>query len=50
MHSLIGFFEARELVGFDRFLHVQASLDRGLARPAMQRRLKVTTLTEERKL
>jgi hypothetical protein len=33
MRNLIGFYEARELVGFDRFLHVQAWLDRGLARP-----------------
>jgi glutathione S-transferase len=31
---MIGFYEARELVGFDRFLHVQAWLDRCLARPA----------------
>ena len=23
VHNLIGFYEARELVGFDRFLHVQ---------------------------
>jgi GST-like protein len=38
--SLLGWVrnlnEARELVGFDRFLHVQAWLDRGLARPAVQ--------------
>jgi glutathione S-transferase len=34
--------EARELVGFDRFLHVQAWLNRGLARPAVQRGLQVT--------
>ena len=32
--NLIDFYEARELVGFDRFLHVQAWLNRGLARPA----------------
>ena len=32
VRSLIGFYEARELVGFDRFLHVQAWLNRGLAR------------------
>jgi GSH-dependent disulfide-bond oxidoreductase len=30
VRNLIGFYEARELVGFDRFLHVQAWLDRGL--------------------
>jgi GST-like protein len=37
VRNLIGFYEARELVGFDRFRHVQAWLDRGLARPAVQR-------------
>jgi len=42
VRNLIGFYEARELVGFDRFLHVQAWLDRGLARPAVQRGLEVT--------
>ena len=40
--SLIGF--SRELVGFDRFLHVQAWLNRGLARPAVRRGLEVTTV------
>jgi hypothetical protein len=39
VRNLIGFYEARELVGFDRFLHVQAWLNRGLARPAVQRGL-----------
>ena len=34
VRDLIGFYEARELVGFDRFLHVQAWLDRGAARAA----------------
>ena len=43
VRNLIGFYEARELVGFDRFHHVQAWLDRGLARPAVQRGLAVTT-------
>ena len=42
VRNLIGFYEARELVGFDRFLHVQAWLNRGLARPAVQRGLQVT--------
>ena len=42
VRKLIGFYEARELVGFDRFLHVQARLDRGLARLAVQRGLQVT--------
>src|SRR5262249_47023549 len=42
VRNLIGFCEARELVGFDRFLYVKAWLDRGLARPAVQRGLQVT--------
>jgi GST-like protein len=42
VRNLIGFYEARELVGFDRFLHVQRWLDRGLSRPAVQRGLLVT--------
>ena len=42
VRNLIGFYEARELVGFDRFAHVQRWLERGLARPAVQRGLKVT--------
>lgn len=42
VRNLVGFYEARELVGFDRFAHVQAWLDRGLARPAVQRGLDVT--------
>jgi GST-like protein len=42
VRNLIGFYEARALVGFDRFLHVQAWLNRGLARPAVQRGLQVT--------
>lgn len=42
VRNLIGFYEARELVGFDRFHHVQRWLDHGLARPAVQRGLAVT--------
>jgi GST-like protein len=42
VRNLIGFYEAREIVGFARFLHAQAWLHRGLARPAVQRALKVT--------
>ena len=42
VRNLIGFYEARELVGFDRFLDVKAWLNRGLARPAVQRGLQVT--------
>lgn len=42
VRNLITFYEARELVGFDRFLQVRAWLDRGLARPTVQRGLQVT--------
>src|ERR1044072_5008400 len=44
VRNLIGFYEARELVGFDRFLHVRRWLNRGLARPAVQRGLQVTAV------
>ena len=39
VRNLIGFYEARELVGFDMFGNVAAWLERGLARPAVQRGL-----------
>ncbi|MCW4461172.1 glutathione S-transferase N-terminal domain-containing protein [Sphingomonas sp. BT-65] len=42
VRNLIGFYEARELVGFDAFTNVAAWLERGLARPAVQRGLVVT--------
>ena len=42
VRNLIGFYEAGELVGFDSFPHVQAWLNRGLARPGVQRGLEVT--------
>ena len=42
VRNLLAFCRAHELVGFDRFLHVQAWLNRGLARPAVQRGLQVT--------
>ncbi|WP_210345492.1 hypothetical protein [Bradyrhizobium sp. CCBAU 53421] len=48
MRSLIGFFESREHVGFDGFLHVQTWPDRCLARPALQRGLEVTGLSERK--
>jgi len=41
VRNLIGFYGARELVGFDGFAHVAAWLDRGLARPAVQRGLEI---------
>jgi len=39
--NLITFYEARELVGYDRLAHVPAWLDRGLARPAVARGLQI---------
>jgi GST-like protein len=41
VRNLIGFYGAGEIVEFARFGHVQAWLDRGLARPAVQRGLVV---------
>lgn len=42
VRNLIGFYEARDLVGFDCFLHVRTWLNRGLSRPAVERGLAVT--------
>jgi GSH-dependent disulfide-bond oxidoreductase len=39
VRNLITFYEARELVAFDTFANVAAWLERGLARPAVQRGL-----------
>ena len=39
VHNLIGFYEARKLVDFDSLQNVPAWLERGLARPAVQRGL-----------
>ena len=41
VRNLIGFYEARELVEFDRLKAVPAWLERGLARPAVERGLKI---------
>jgi GST-like protein len=41
VRNLIGFYEARDLVGFDALKQVPAWLERGLARPAVQRGLEV---------
>jgi GSH-dependent disulfide-bond oxidoreductase len=41
VRNLIGFYEARDLVDFDDFKHVAAWLERGLARPAVQRGLNI---------
>jgi GST-like protein len=39
VRNLIGFYEARELVAFDELKNVPGWLERGLARPAVQRGL-----------
>lgn len=41
VRNLIGFYEAAEIVGFDDFPRVAAWLERGLARPAVQRGLTI---------
>lgn len=41
VRNLITFYEARDLVAFDALKHVPAWLDRGLARPAVQRGLEI---------
>jgi GST-like protein len=41
VRNLIGFYEARDLVTFDEFKNVAAWLERGLARPAVQRGLSI---------
>ena len=41
VRNLVGFYGARELVGFDALEHVPAWLERGLARPAVQRGLEI---------
>ena len=41
VRNLIGFYGARELVSFDELEHVPGWLERGLARPAVQRGLNI---------
>jgi GST-like protein len=41
VRNLIGFYGARDLVEFDKLKQVPAWLDRGLARPAVQRGLEI---------
>lgn len=41
VRNLIGFYGARELVEFDTLTHVPGWLERGLARPAVQRGLEI---------
>ena len=45
VRNLVGFYGARELVQFDTFRHVSAWLERGLARPAVQRGLEIPKRT-----
>jgi GST-like protein len=45
VRNLIGFYEARELVEFDRYSNVDGWLQRGLARPAVQRGLEIPKRT-----
>ncbi|HEX8779043.1 MAG TPA: glutathione S-transferase, partial [Rhodanobacter sp.] len=41
VNNLITWYEARDLVEYDRYRQVDAWLQRGLARPAVQRGLKI---------
>ena len=41
VRNIIGFYEARDLVEFDKLKHVPAWLEHGLARPAVQRGLNI---------
>ncbi|GGF07744.1 glutathione S-transferase [Aliidongia dinghuensis] len=41
VRNLVGFYGAREIVGFDTLKHVPAWLERGLARPAVQRGIEI---------
>jgi GST-like protein len=41
VRNLITFYEARDLVGFDSLKNIPAWLERGLARPAVQRGLEI---------
>jgi GST-like protein len=45
VRNLVGFYGARELVEFDSLKHVPAWLERGLARPAVQRGLTIPART-----
>ena len=45
VRNLIGFYGARDLVEYDALKHVPAWLDRGLARPAVQRGLEIPKRT-----
>jgi len=46
VNNLVGFYGAGDIVGFDDFANVKAWLERGLARPAVQRGLKIPARPE----
>ena len=46
VRNLIGFYEAREVVDFDSFPRVGQWLERGLARPAVQRGVNIPARSE----
>jgi GST-like protein len=46
VRNLVGFYEAREIVGYDDFKNVEAWLARGLERPAVQRGLTIPARPE----
>ncbi|HEY5710922.1 MAG TPA: glutathione S-transferase N-terminal domain-containing protein [Allosphingosinicella sp.] len=46
VRNLITFYEARELVDYDKLVHVPAWLERGLARPAVARGLTIPARPE----
>ena len=41
VRNLVGFYGARDLVAFDALKHVPPWLERGLARPGVQRGLEI---------
>jgi GST-like protein len=41
VRNLVGFYEARDLVQFDAYAHVQRALEAFVARPAVQRGLDI---------
>jgi GST-like protein len=45
VRNLVGFYGARDLVDFDALQHVASWLERGLARPAVQRGLTIPQRT-----
>lgn len=47
VRALLVFYQAGELVGFDDFKRVAAWLERGLARPAVQRGLEIPSMPEQ---